>query len=77
MENRVAYMQAFAQEMRDIAFHIEHTDVGAYGNKGCEHGRYKLLDDCGATRDHDSQTLVKVANLFESFFGKSAENTTA
>lgn len=67
-ENRLEYLKAIAQELRGIAFHIENTDASEYGNKGCEHGRYKILDDCGATRAHDIDTLTKVASLFEKFF---------
>ena len=65
--NGIDSMQELAQELRGIAFHIEHTDPLEYGNKGCEHGKSKLLDDCGATREHDIWTLNKVASLFEKF----------
>lgn len=75
LKSRIAYMQAFAQELRDIAFHIENTDSSLYGNNGFEHGRDKLLDDCGATHDRDVQTLKKVASLFEQFFNAPPSRT--
>ena len=77
LESRFESMQALAQELRGIAFHIEHTDAREYGNKGCEHGKSKLLDDCGDTREHDMWTLNKVASLFEEFFSPSSANKTS
>ena len=65
---RLVYMQALAHELKGIAFHVENTDVNAYGNKGFENGKYKLLDDGGQTRNKDVATLKKVADLFEQFF---------
>ena len=45
--DRISYMQALSEELRGIAFHIENTDAAAYGNTGCEHGRYrKRLQNC-------------------------------
>lgn len=64
----LTYMQSLAHDLRGIAFHVENTDAATYGNKGFENGRYKLLDDGGATRDKDVATLKKVADLFEQFF---------
>ena len=74
LEDRISYMQALAAELRGIAFHIENTDPSEYGNKGCEHGRYKIVDDGGSTRDRDADTLNKVAKLFENFWGKEQKS---
>ena len=74
-EKRIEYLKALAQELRGIAFNIENTDASQYGNKGCEHGRSKLLDDCGATRANDIDTLTKVASLFENFFNSPSPPT--
>ena len=68
IKKNMTYMRALAHELRGIAFHVENTDVQAYGNSGFENGRYKLLDDGGQTRDRDVKTLRKVADLFEQFF---------
>ena len=76
-EKRFEYLKAIAQELRGIAFHIENTDASLYGNDGCEHGRYKILDDCGATRAHDIDTLTKVASLFENFFSPAESQKTS
>ena len=70
LEDRISHMHALAAELRGIAFNIENTDPSEYGNKGCEHGRYKIVDDGGSTRDRDADTLKKVAKLFENFWGK-------
>ena len=74
LEDRFAYMQAFADELRGIAFNITNTAPSAYGNNGCEHGRYKIVDDGGSTRDRDADTLNKVAKLFENFWGKEQKS---
>ncbi len=74
LEVRISYMQALAAELRGSAFHIENTDPSEYGNKGCEHGRYKIVDDGGSTRDSDADTLNKVAKLFEDFWGKERKS---
>ena len=71
LEDRISYVRALAAELRGIAFNIENTDTSEYGNKGCEHGRYKIVDDGGRTRDRDVDTLNKVAKLFENFLGKA------
>lgn len=73
IEKCIYNMQMLARDMRDIAFHISNTSATAYGNDGCEHGAVKLLDDCGVTRQKDIETLAKVAQLFENFWGKTAE----
>ena len=67
-EKSLKDMQALAYELRGIAFHIENTDAPSYGNSGFENGKYKLLDDSGATQIHDIKTLRKIADLFEKFF---------
>ena len=77
LESRLESMLALAQELRGIAFHIEHTNALEYGNMGCEHGKSKLLDDCGATREHDIWTLNKVASLFEKFFSPQTVKKTS
>ena len=74
LEDRISHMQALAAELRGIAFHIENTDPSEYGNKGCKHGRYKIVDDGGSTRDRDADTLNKVAKLFENFWGKEQKS---
>lgn len=70
LEGRFEYMQALASELRGIAFHIENTSPAEYGNFGCDHGRERIVDDGGKTRDSDAATLNKVAKLFEDFWGK-------
>lgn len=67
-EDRISHIKILAQELRDISFHVKHTDPIAYGNDGFDHGRVRLLDDNGQTRDRDADALIKVADLFEQFF---------
>lgn len=72
----LTYMRALAHELRGIAFHIENTDAPLYGNSGCENGKYKLLDDGGATQARDVKMLNKIADLFEKFFHPVAEQNS-